>query len=69
MIYPSLANALLRVDNSRYTLVIVVSKRARQISEGAPLLTNFVADKPVTLALHEIVEGKIRYVKKEKTQN
>jgi len=52
---------LMRNMDSRYTLVITAAKRARQLTGGAMPLTNFRSDKPVTLAIHEIAEGKVDY--------
>jgi len=62
MIEPSINELLEKVD-SRYTLVVVTAKRARQIAEGSHKLTSFNSDKPVTLAIHEINENKITYVR------
>ena len=53
MIYPPLASLLKKVD-SRYTLVVVTAKRARQLVDGAHKLTKCASDKPVTIALNEI---------------
>ena len=60
MIYPSMASLLKKVD-SRYTLVIAASKRARMLTEGAQRLTDHVSPKDVTIAIHEISEGKVSY--------
>lgn len=60
MIYPTLKALLEKVD-SKYTLVVAVSKRARQIVEGQPKLTKVHSSKPVTIAVNEIAEGKIGY--------
>jgi len=60
MIYPPINKLMERVD-SRYTLVVVTAKRARNIAEGSPKLTECNSDKPVTVAVHEIAEGKIKY--------
>lgn len=60
MISPDI-NDLMRNMDSRYTLVVTVAKRARQLTAGAEPLTRFRSDKPVTLAIHEIAEGKIDY--------
>ena len=50
---------------SIYKLVMVISKRAKELSEGAPKLTEYKSDKPIILALHEVSEGKITYKKAE----
>lgn len=60
MIYPSMASLLKKVD-SRYTLVIAASKRARMLTEGAQKLTDTNSSKDVTIAIHEISEGKVGY--------
>lgn len=62
MIYPPLGNLLDKVD-SRYTLVVAAAKRARQLADGAHKLTRANSDKPVTIAIHEIYENKINYVR------
>jgi DNA-directed RNA polymerase subunit omega len=46
------------VDN-RFELVLVASKRARQLSMGAEPLVEVENDKPTVLALREIAENKI----------
>ena len=62
MIEPGINELLGKVD-SRYTLVVAAAKRARQIAEGAPKLTHVNSDKPVTIAIHEINENKVKYVR------
>jgi DNA-directed RNA polymerase subunit omega len=51
-------DCLPHVDN-RFHLVIVASKRARQIAMGAEPLVPIDNDKPTVLALREIAEGKV----------
>ena len=60
MISPDIKDLMRNMD-SRYTLVITAAKRARQLTGGAEPLTRFRSDKPVTLAIHEIAEGKVEY--------
>lgn len=46
---------------SRYTIVIAASKRARQLVDHAdPLVDKVVVDKPVSIAVNEIHQGKIK---------
>ncbi|MGI6037673.1 MAG: DNA-directed RNA polymerase subunit omega [Limnochordia bacterium] len=52
---------LLEKTDSRYTLVVTSAKRARQLIQGAEALVQGESSKPVTLALQEIAEDKIRY--------
>ncbi len=72
MMYPRIDDLLEQVD-SRYALVIVAAKRARQINnyhhqlgEGtfedvAPPLVESRSKNYLTMALEEIAEGKITY--------
>ena len=58
MLYPPVADLLKNVD-SRYLLVNVVAQRARQIAVEAEELQEELEDKPVTLAIREVAEGKL----------
>ena len=49
-------DCLSNVDN-RFQLVLVATKRARQISLGAEPLVEEEKDKPTVIALREIAEG------------
>ena len=52
---------LLKIIDDRFELITIASKRARQIAQGAPVLTDHPEDKsPVTLAVWEISEGKVK---------
>ncbi|MEN6313088.1 MAG: DNA-directed RNA polymerase subunit omega [Clostridiaceae bacterium] len=62
MIYPQISSLLQKID-SRYTLVVATAKRARQLIGGAHKLTKCVSEKPVTIAINEINEDKITYVR------
>ena len=46
------------VDN-RFELVLVASRRARQIAQGKEAMVPLENDKPTVVALREIAEGKI----------
>lgn len=61
IVEPSVTDLLKLVDD-RYELVIVTSKRARQIAEGAPVLTDTKEKSVVTIAATEIAEGKVNKV-------
>jgi DNA-directed RNA polymerase subunit omega len=71
IIDPPIDELLTKVD-SKYALVIFASERARQINdyyadlhEGSlynnvgPLVDSTIADKPPSVAMHEINEGKL----------
>ena len=59
IIKPTVTELLQKIDN-RFELVIVVSKRARQISGGDLSLTKVKERSAVTLAANEIAEGKVK---------
>lgn len=60
MIIPSFEE-IKKVTDSRYKLVILVSKRARKIVEGSEPLEETDLQKPVSIALDEVVKGDIVY--------
>lgn len=60
MINPSLDVLVEKVD-SKYTLVVLAAKRAREIMDGQQPLTESKSNKPVTVALEEVAQGKITY--------
>jgi len=74
MIYPRLDSLLDRTSDSRYTLVIVAAKRARQINnyhhqlgegigfeEAPPPLIESRSKNYLTMAMEEIAGGKLKY--------
>ena len=58
MLYPAMSKLLSNI-NSRYLMVNVVARRARQISIEAKQQEVHLNDKPVTLAIRELAEGKL----------
>lgn len=58
MLYPPVAELLEHVD-SRYLLVNVVAHRARQIAAEAEAFQEELSEKPVTLAIEEVADGKL----------
>jgi DNA-directed RNA polymerase subunit omega len=59
VIKPSLEELLEQVD-SKYALVMVAAKRARQIKDGGLPLVDVDSANPVSVALEEIATGRIR---------
>ena len=57
MLYPAM-NKLTEYVPNRYMMVNVVARRARQIATEAEVSGEHLNDKPVTLAIHEVAEGK-----------
>ena len=62
MIDPSVDELLENVD-CRYTLVVEVSKRARQLIDGATPLVEMEEDylRPVSVATKEVHAGKVTF--------
>ncbi|SHI73193.1 DNA-directed RNA polymerase subunit omega [Dethiosulfatibacter aminovorans DSM 17477] len=60
MIKPSIDELLEKVE-SRYMLVTIISKRARDIVEGEEILIKTTQLKPVNIAVEEFYAGKIDY--------
>ncbi len=58
MIYPPIAK-LVEKTGSRYTLVIEVAKRARQLAGGGEALSKSDSNKEVSVATNEIFEDKL----------
>ena len=53
-------NQIITKNESCYSLVIAVAKRAREISLGSEQLVVCDSDKEVTIAANELYQGKIR---------
>ena len=68
MLYPPVADLLKNVD-SRYLLVNVVAQRARQIASEAEVLEEDLPEKPVTLAIREVADGKLSASLKDEYKN
>ena len=64
MLYPPVADLLKNVQ-SRYLLVTVVAQRARQLAQEAEAFQEELPEKPVTLAIKEVADGKLSATLKE----
>ncbi|GFN36350.1 DNA-directed RNA polymerase subunit omega [Tepidimicrobium xylanilyticum] len=64
MYSPSI-NELAKIADSRYTLVMLTAKRSRQLVDGAKPLIETNSTKPVTIAIEEIMAGKLKYKRPE----
>jgi len=42
---------------NRFEMVVLATKRARQVAEGLPILLDDIGDKPAVHALRELGEG------------
>ena len=68
MLYPPVADLLKNVQ-SRYLLVNVVASRARQIAAEAEQTQEELPQKPVTIAIQEVADGKLSATLKEEYKN
>lgn len=68
MLYPPVADLLKNVD-SRYLLVNLIAHRARQIAMEAEAFQEDLPEKPVTMAIQEVAEGKLTATLKEEYQH
>ena len=64
LLYPSV-NKLQEKTDSRYSLVILTAKRARDIIDGKPVLTDEESERPVSQAAREVAEDLITYARPE----
>ena len=58
MLYPAIGD-LEKVASSRYALVTITAKRARQLLEASEQSGIPLTDKPVKLAINDIAQGKV----------
>lgn len=68
MFNPDLKNVL-KDHLSRYSLVTATAKRARAIAAEAEENGEIIIEKPVSLALDEIVAGKYQVIEPEEIRN
>lgn len=54
--------------NSRYSIVMATSKRARQLINGEDALVEGDARKPLSVAIDELNEGKIKIIGDEEEE-
>lgn len=53
------------VVNSRYSVVLAAAKRAKQIIRGSEPFCESACNKPLSIAVEEIYEGKVKIVSDE----
>ena len=58
MLYPAMRDLLKKIP-SRYQMVNMVAHRAREISAEAEMAWEPLDDKPVSIAIREVAEGKL----------
>ena len=60
LIKPTLESLMTKVD-SKYTLVTLAAKRARQLTDGDEPLVDVDTTKVVSIAMEEIDQSKVTY--------
>ncbi len=78
MIHPSYAELIKKINdnseeeqavvNSRYSICIATAKRAKQLIDGAEPLTTAKCDKPLSIAVQELYEGKVHILPNEEIE-
>ncbi len=56
------------VCNSRYSIVLATSKRARQIIAGDDPLVKYALNKPLSIAVDEVYQGKVKILADAETE-
>lgn len=64
MLYPPVSELVDKVG-SRYQLINLIAKRAREISAEAEEKGEPLDEKPVSIAINEVYAGKLQLVKKD----
>lgn len=62
-------NSVLDEAHSRYSLVIAVAKRARRIAEQAERSGEVLVEKPVDIAVDELMHHRYKIVEPEEQEN
>lgn len=57
-----------KVVNSRYSIVMATSKRARQIIDGEESFVESQSNKPLSVAIEELNRGKIKILGDEEEE-
>lgn len=67
MLHPPISELIKKVD-CRYTLVVATAKRARQLVDGEEKLIEYESENPVSTAIMEILNDRVKYERKAKVQ-
>ena len=67
MIIPSFGE-IEKITDSRYSLVMLVSRRAREIIAGGEPLIGTTIKKPVSIALAETMKGAVSFTSQEEDE-
>ncbi len=61
MLKPS-ADLILDAKQSRYSLVVAVARRARQIASDAEMRGEILTDKPVDMAVQDFKQHRFKFI-------
>ncbi len=56
------------IVNSRYSIVLATAKRARQLIGGSAPMVDPKARKPLSVAIDELYQGKLKIVSKDEDE-
>lgn len=57
-----------KVVNSRYSIVLATSKRARQIIDGSEPMADAACPKPLSIAIDELYKSKVKILSDEEKE-
>ena len=66
MLYPSVGELIEGEKKCRYSLVIAVAKRARDIAHRAEMEDEKLEEKPITLAIESFADGEADFHESDK---
>mgnify|MGYP004695514573 CR=1 FL=1 len=70
IVKPSIGDLLKKAPNGKYSLVIGTAKRARQIIGGhEPMVKVKPGEKPLSIAVDELNQGKIKILGEEEEED
>ncbi len=69
IVKPTVSELLKKVEDNRYSLVIMTAKRARQIANGSEAKTKVKERSVVSLAANEIAEGAVTKLNEDSEEN
>ena len=58
---------VIKVADSRYSIVMATAKRARELIDGAPALVYSDGKKPLSIAVEELDKGKIKILAEDES--
>lgn len=69
MLYPKIEDCIQKAGNSKYTLVAMVAKRAKDLATRTPGQFEVGKEKAISYAMREVIDGKLAPVFASNTAN